>query len=124
MKRLGSGQSQEHAQHVMRQGLGAFDAAGQSLDDRCLGRADLDSLDGKIAEGASLTQQDVSFIHLGFREPKRPAIGIPHRALQQPGPTRAAVTALAAVRQVEAGVEGRIQHRLVRYDTETPIGLG
>ncbi len=121
---LRRGQPQEDAHDIVRPALHVFDAARQTLDLRLVRDAALKCFDRQIAVGARLTEQDQTLGHLGIGEPERPAIRIVHLTVQQAGPTGAAVAALAAMRQIQSGIERSVEDRLPRSDTETPAGLG
>jgi len=98
--------------------------AGSRFDAGLAGRGDLMGVDAKIAARARLTQQHESVGDFRLGQSERRAVGIVNLALQQAGPARAAIAALAAVRQIQGRVERRVEQRLIRRGAEAEIGIG
>jgi hypothetical protein len=71
-----------------------------------------------------MTQQDEAVGHLRVGETERPAVRISHFTFEEADAAGTAIAALAAVRQIQAGIERRVEHRPFRGHAETPIGLG
>ena len=116
-------QPQVQSHHIVRQGHGALDARRQSLDESLLGRGDFEGFDGHIAARARLAHEHEALGRLGFGQSQRRAVGVVDLALQQAGAAGAAIAALAAMRQVQRGLERRIEQRLIRRGAEAQVGL-
>ena len=120
---FGCREPQMQAHDIVRQGHGALDAGRQPLDPRLVGRGDFAGLDEQIAARARLAQQHETVGNFGIGQSQRRTMGVVNLALQQAGAARAAIPALAAMRQIQRGAERRIEQRLIRCRTEAQIGL-
>ena len=118
MQLLDSGEPQKDRHHVLGDQLHAIDATGQALHFNVRRGPHLADLDPEIGERHRLAEQRVTLADLVSRDAGRCVADVPDRAVDDPRPARGAVTALAAVRQVEARAQRGGEHRLAGLGSE------
>lgn len=126
-------QPHKHLHDIGGQQRKPLHPAGQRLDIHFPDTGNESSLDHEIGQGSGLTEQDVAGELLGGCDSGGPALRISDLASPQQCAARAAMARFAAVRKVEARIEGGLQHRLprarldracVRLDANRALGSG
>ena len=107
-----------HAHHVVAQSLEFAHPARYALDADLLRRRDRLRLDHNFADRPRLTRQGEPFLNFLGGQCQRGPERVIERTLQQPRTARTTTTATSAVRQIDAGMQRRVEDRLIGRDRQ------